>query len=96
MKRPTFLEGVAIALGASLLGSLCYSILTATFGGGEVLRLGPPPYRGKFLTFLSLREDLSARCPSAEHFDLRFSARIYAKQCSPEMPAMGEPTTGGR
>jgi cell division protein FtsQ len=49
-------------------------------GQGEVLRLGPPPYRRKFLTFLSLRKDLRERCPNALYFDLRFKDRIYAKE----------------
>jgi len=49
-------------------------------GAGEVLRLGAPPYRKRFLTFLGLRRDLAARCPDAEYFDLRFRDRIYAKQ----------------
>ena len=49
-------------------------------GAGEVLRLGAPPYRKRFLTFLGLRRDLASRCPDAEYFDLRFRDRIYAKQ----------------
>ena len=49
-------------------------------GAGEVLRLGAPPYRGRLLTFLGLRQELTARCPDAEYFDLRFRDRIYAKQ----------------
>ncbi len=49
-------------------------------GPGEVLRLGAPPYRKKFLTFLALRQDLVERCPNAEYFDLRFRDRIYAKE----------------
>lgn len=48
-------------------------------GAGEVLRLGAPPYRRKFLTFLGLRKDLEERSPGAEYFDLRFRDRIYAK-----------------
>lgn len=57
-------------------------------GGGERLRLGRPPYRAKFLTFLSLREELVERCPGAAYFDLRFRERIYAKPCSPDEPAV--------
>lgn len=38
MKRPTFLEGVAVALAASLVGSAAYAALAAVAGGG-VLRL---------------------------------------------------------
>ena len=49
-------------------------------GAGEVLRLGAPPYRKRFMTFLALRQDLRERCPDAEYFDLRFRDRIYAKQ----------------
>jgi len=49
-------------------------------GPGEVLRLGPPPYRKRLLTFLGLRKELKARCPQAEYFDLRFAGRIYAKE----------------
>ncbi len=54
-------------------------------GAGEVLRMGPPPYRGRFLTFLGLRKDLSERCPDAEYFDLRFQDQIIAKR--PNAPA---------
>jgi cell division septal protein FtsQ len=49
-------------------------------GPGEVLRLGAPPYRSRVITFLGLREELRARCPNAEYFDLRFQDRIYAKE----------------
>jgi cell division protein FtsQ len=49
-------------------------------GAGEVLRMGAPPYRGKFTTFLALRRELAERCPKAEYFDLRFRDRIFAKQ----------------
>lgn len=47
---------------------------------GEVLRMGAPPFREKFLTYLGLREELLDRCPRAEYFDLRFRDRIYAKE----------------
>lgn len=53
-------------------------------GTGEVLLVGEPPNRQRVLTFLSLRKDLTERCPDAEYFDLRFRGRIYAKQ--PEAP----------
>ena len=33
-----------------------------------------------FLTFLGLRRGLSARCPQAEYFDLRYRDRILAKE----------------
>ena len=49
-------------------------------GPGEVLRLGTPPYRKKFMTFLGLRQQLAERCPGAEYFDLRFKDRVYAKE----------------
>lgn len=49
-------------------------------GAGEVLRMGAPPYRSRFLTFLGLRKDLAERCPDAEYFDLRFRDQIIAKR----------------
>lgn len=49
-------------------------------GAGEVVRMGPPPWRERFLTFLGLRQELSRRCPDAELFDLRYRDRIVAKQ----------------
>jgi len=49
-------------------------------GAGEVVRMGPPPYRSRFVTFLGLRQELRERCPRAEYFDLRFRDRIYAKE----------------
>jgi hypothetical protein len=49
-------------------------------GPGEVVRMGPPPWRDRFLTFLGLRRELSARCPQAEYFDLRYRDRIVAKE----------------
>ena len=55
---------------------------------GEVVLLGEPPFHARVLTFLSLRKDLTERCPDAEYFDLRFAGRIYAKQPpSPPPPA---------
>ena len=39
MNRPTCLEGVVVALIASLLGSLLYAVLVPTFPGGPILRL---------------------------------------------------------
>lgn len=47
-------------------------------GAGEVLLLGDPPYRKRFLTFLSLRRELGERAPATEVFDLRFRGRIFA------------------
>jgi cell division protein FtsQ len=49
-------------------------------GAGEVVRMGSGPYRSRFVTFLSLREELRERCPRAEYFDLRFRDRIFAKE----------------
>ena len=49
-------------------------------GPGEVLLFGDPPYRQRLVTFLSLRRDLAEKAPGAEHFDLRFRGRIFAKQ----------------
>jgi len=63
-------------------------------GAGEVVRMGSPPYRGRFVTFLSLRQDLRERCPRAEYFDLRFRDRIYAKEPLPPpepAPSAGAP-----
>jgi cell division protein FtsQ len=55
-------------------------------GAGEVLHLGEPPFHARVLTFLSLRKDLTERCPDAEYFDLRFEGKIYAKQPPPPPP----------
>jgi POTRA domain-containing FtsQ-type protein len=52
-------------------------------GRGELLRMGPPPYRPRLLTFLGLREELARRCPDAEWFDLRFRDRIVVKHRLP-------------
>jgi cell division protein FtsQ len=61
-------------------------------GDGEVLRLGAPPYRSRFLTFLGLRKDLAQRCPDAEYFDLRFQGQIIAKRpVAPAQPADDTP-----
>jgi hypothetical protein len=48
-------------------------------GPGEVLLFGEPPYRQRLVTFLSLRRDLAEKAKGAEHFDLRFRGRIFAK-----------------
>jgi cell division protein FtsQ len=58
-------------------------------GAGEVVLMDAPPYRTRLLTFLSLREDLRARCPRAEWFDLRFRDRIYVMQ--PPEPVQNAP-----
>ncbi len=68
-------------------------------GAGEVVRMGAPPYRPRLLTFLSLREELRARCPRAEWFDLRFRDRIYVMQppdvLTPAAPAQPAPAGAG-
>jgi cell division protein FtsQ len=56
-------------------------------GPGEVVRMGAPPYRSRFVTFLGLRQELRERCPRAEYFDLRFRDRIFAKE-PPEVVAV--------
>jgi cell division protein FtsQ len=48
--------------------------------GGEILRLGAPPYKRGVAAFLGMRRELVERCPRAEYFDLRFRGRIYAKE----------------
>jgi cell division protein FtsQ len=58
-------------------------------GRGEILKVGAPPYRKQFLTFLSLRGELAERAPQAEYFDLRFRDRIYAKQPESALPVAG-------
>jgi cell division septal protein FtsQ len=63
-------------------------------GRGEVLRLGVPPFRKRFTTFLALRRDLAERCPDAEYFDLRFRDRIYAKEPEAPRPAVSGPEPG--
>jgi cell division protein FtsQ len=71
-------------------------------GAGEVVRMGPPPWRERFLTFLGLRNELAARCPQAEYFDLRYRDRIVVKEREARMvgpPASagaGHDQTGGR
>jgi cell division protein FtsQ len=52
-------------------------------GAGEVLLFADPPYRARLVTFLSLRSELAQKAPGAEHFDLRFRGRIFAKQRNP-------------
>ena len=57
-------------------------------GPGEVLLFGEPPYRQRLVTFLSLRRDLAERASGAEHFDLRFRGRIFAKRpAAPPSPS---------
>jgi cell division protein FtsQ len=61
--------------------------LEAVLRSGEVLRLGAPPYRKRFMTFLGLRGQLRLRVPEAEFFDLRFRDRIYARERVVAAPA---------
>jgi cell division protein FtsQ len=64
-------------------------------GPGEVLLFGDPPYRQRLVTFLSLRRELAEKAPGAEHFDLRFRGRIFAKQAAaPPSPLRTEPGDG--
>jgi len=56
-------------------------------GPGEVLLFGDPPYRQRLVTFLSLRQDLAEKAPGAEHYDLRFRGRIFAKRPAPPPPS---------
>ena len=53
---------------------------------GEVLLFGDPPYRQRLVTFLSLRRELAEKAPGAEHFDLRFRGRIFAKHAAVPPP----------
>jgi hypothetical protein len=55
-------------------------------GPGEVLLFGDPPYRQRLVTFLGLRRELAEKAPGAEHFDLRFRGRIFAKQATASTP----------
>jgi cell division protein FtsQ len=68
-------------------------------GAGEVLLMGAPPYRPRFLTFLGLRRDLAERAPGTATFDLRFRGRIYARPLEtvpPVPPAGGPPPRAAR
>ena len=65
-------------------------------GPGEVLLFGDPPYRSRFVTFLSLRRELAEKAPGAEHFDLRFRGRIYARGPKSGSSKPASPTVGSR
>ncbi len=65
-------------------------------GPGEVLLFGDPPYRSRFVTFLSLRSELAEKAPGAEQFDLRFRGRIYARGPKSESPKPVSPTSEAR
>ena len=65
-------------------------------GPGETVRMGPPPWRECFLTFLGLRRELAARCPAAEYFDLRYRDRIVAKEREVAMVGPSAPREAGR
>jgi cell division protein FtsQ len=61
-------------------------------GPGEVLLFGEAPYRPRLVTFLSLRRELAERVGAAEHFDLRYRGRIYARHAPvPPPQAPGGP-----
>jgi cell division protein FtsQ len=60
-------------------------------GDGEVLLFGDPPYRERLVTFLGLRKELVERAPDAEHFDLRYRGRIYAKRAALPKAVRAEP-----
>ena len=60
-------------------------------GAGEVLLFGEAPYRTRLVTFLSLRRELAEKAPGAEHFDLRFRGRIFAKQPPKPVTTPSEP-----
>jgi cell division septal protein FtsQ len=63
--------------------------------GGEVLRLGEPPYKAGVRSFLGMRRELVERCPRAEYFDLRFRGRIFAKEpVEPKAPVEAAPPEG--
>jgi cell division protein FtsQ len=62
-------------------------------GAGEVLLFADPPYRERLVTFLALRRELASRVPDAEHFDLRYRGRIFAKR--PPAPATAAATEPG-
>jgi len=55
-------------------------------GAGEVVLLRGPPYRKKLEGFLTLRQDLTERCPRSEYFDLRFRDRIFVKPAPAQTP----------
>ncbi|HEX9187130.1 MAG TPA: FtsQ-type POTRA domain-containing protein [Vicinamibacteria bacterium] len=55
-------------------------------GPGEVLLFADPPYRQRLVTFLSLRRELAEKAQGAEHFDLRFRGRIFAKHAAVPPP----------
>jgi hypothetical protein len=71
-------------------------------GPGEVLLFGDPPYRERLVGFLGLRRELVERVPDAEHFDLRYRDRIYAKRppgalgAEPETPSVVPVAAGPR
>ncbi len=60
-------------------------------GEGEVLLFGDPPYRERLVTFLGLRRELVEHAPDAEHFDLRYRGRIYAKRAVEPKAVKAEP-----
>lgn len=75
-----------LAAEVSEVHALSSGELRVVLRGGEVVRLGGPPYRARFLTFLGMRRELVERCPRAEWFDLRFRDRVYVKEPPPPEP----------
>ena len=62
MKKPTFFEGVGVALAASLTGSVLYSALAPAFTSGGVLRLLIPGLGLGYVIYLLRRtEERSGR-----------------------------------
>ena len=57
MKRPTFLEGVAVALAASIVGSILFTVLPAVFSEAHVLRLLIAGVGVAYLVYLLRRSD---------------------------------------
>jgi cell division protein FtsQ len=80
-----------LAAELSEVRALPSSDLDAVLRGGDVVRLGSPPYRHKFATFLGLRTSLRERCREAEFFDLRFRDRIYVQERGSALPAAATP-----
>jgi len=55
MRRPTFLEGVGVALVTSLLGSMLFSVVTPELNSGSVLQLLIAGFSFSYLIYLLRR-----------------------------------------
>jgi cell division protein FtsQ len=55
-------------------------------GTSDMVLVGAPPCRDRVATFLGLRDQLAARVPAAEYWDLRFKDRIFAKPAPTPKP----------